>query len=259
MPLLRKAGIRSPWQPGPLQANTDPLRQAVVIGALVPSLLLGSNTRFIGRPAPPEDVAWPARPLIEQQGQQLIPGAAAWMPYPVREGQAAPPDRLAPTQLVLAPPAPLPGAFVRQPSAARLPNTDPLRPTTVQADAPDATLAQSATIWLGRLSRDEDTSRPARPAFVQGPPVPMPGARALGVGPVRATPTDPIRPALVLVSQPPIPGAVGGLLCPPIRPPPAAVTRFVELILGARPSYTITARGSFIIEAQPALTIEGED
>jgi hypothetical protein len=248
MPLLRKAGIRSPWQPGPLDVGVAPaadaLRQTIVIGAIVPALLLGGNTEFIGRPAPPEDIQWPARPAVDQQGSVPVPGAnvlfvgrpqrvedvqwparpivelqvppvpvsgaSTWMPYPVREQVAAQPDRIAPTQLVVNQP-PIPGAQAWMPSAARLPNTDPLRPPILITDAPDATLAQPNTTSTSRLSRDEDTSRPARPAVVIGVGVPVPGANVEALYAPRdvgVPPPDRLAPTQLIVSSPPMPGAL---------------------------------------------------
>jgi len=117
VPPLRKVGVRSPWLPGPLQANLDPLRQTIVIGAIVPALLLGGTTKFIGRPAPPEDTSRPARPAIVQTPPAPVPGASVWMPRPVRE-QAAPPEdtsRPARPAVVQTPPVPTSqlGASVR--------------------------------------------------------------------------------------------------------------------------------------------------
>jgi hypothetical protein len=160
MPLLRKTGVRSPWLPAPLDAaivpSADALRQTIVIGALVPAILLGNVTAFVGRPAPPENVNWPARPAVEQQG-----------------------------------PVPVPGAFVWAPSPARLPNTDPLRPLIVVADAPDGALVQSAALWVSRLSRAEDVNWPARALTEQQGPIPIPGAVAISLYAPRDAPAAP--------------------------------------------------------------------
>lgn len=141
MRLLRKSGIRAPWQPAPLQSATlDPLRGVVVATSQPP--VPGAQLQVIGRLSRPEDVNWPARPAIVQVGAQPVPGATLWEPTPPKNA-----------------------------------NTDPLRPLAAQAKPPDATLMQSGIAWLGRLSRDEDTSRPARPATAIGAPPQLPSAQ----------------------------------------------------------------------------------
>lgn len=236
MPILRKSGARSPWLPAPLQANTDPLRQTIVISMVVPLLVVGANAQFVSRPAPPEDVSRPARPAIVQTVPVPLPTTAQWMPSAARLPntdplhppalQADPPDatlaqpnttvvgRLprpedtawpARPATVQGAPVPVPGASVWAPSAARLPNSDPLHPPSVVADPPDATLQQPTTTWLSRLPRPEDPNWPARPAVIQSQPPPLPGGLARPITAPRdqvvALP-DRLSPPIVLADPP---------------------------------------------------------
>ncbi len=179
MPLLRKTGARQPWLPGPLLSeNTDPLRRTIVIGMVVPCLLLGGCAQL--GPARPLEAGAPLntdprRPAIIVQGQTPLPGAISW--------QGAP---------------------------ARLPSTDPLRPVITVQDVPDSTLAQPNTTWASRLPRDEDLTRPARPAQIHGVAVPLPGANVEQISAPRDVgipPPERLALTQLIVGQPPVPSA----------------------------------------------------
>src|SRR5437868_6423919 len=85
-----------------------------------------------------------------------------------------------------------------------------VRPALVVVAAMPALLFGGNVQVIGRLPRDEDTTRPARPVIVVQQPVPPPGAfvwapRPLDPG-VVAQP-DRLSPLVPQVNQPPLPGA----------------------------------------------------
>src|SRR5438093_1297848 len=114
---MRSSGVRRPWMPATL-AGPD-----------------ARPVRLLHQITPP--------PLVRL-------GGADWQPQPARLPNT---DPLRPTAS-MAGQQPVPGAQLWKPEAAREPNADPLRPATLVQDAPDATLAQPTTSWVGRLSRD---------------------------------------------------------------------------------------------------------
>lgn len=187
---FRKTGVRSPFLPSPIVETgaappSDMLRPVIVVGAIVPVLLLGSMAQPTLRPALPEDIAWPARPAVVVQQPGPVPGANGYSTFAPRDQPVVQPDHTWPVA-PLAGQQPIPVASFWMPSPARLPNTDPRRPPIVVADPPDSTLAQPSTLLIGRLPRNEDTSRPARPLIVQPAGAqPIPNAHALWIGIVR--------------------------------------------------------------------------
>lgn len=237
MPLLRKTGVRSPWQPQPLQAPIEMLRPMVLVSAIVPAVLLGGNTSFVGRPAISENVNWPARPAEVVQIDRPLPGASAiWLSRPLFEVPPAT-DRVNPTSLIPGQ-QPIPAAQVQLGSPARLPNVDPLRSTTlisgqqpvpvgqvqlgaaarlpnddrlrpilVVSDQPDSTLAQPGTLWLSRpLSELIVAPDRLSPTGVQTNQPPVPLGSTQWVGRITATPTDRLALGLQItgaVAQPP--------------------------------------------------------
>lgn len=231
MPLLRKTGVRSPWMPAPLQGALERVRPALVVAAIAPAVLLGGNAQFIGQAARPEDTQWPARPAVLVQQPVPIPGAFVWQPAPARAPNSDPlhapllvadppdPTLAQPSALpigrlsrpedaqwparpiaVQGVPVPVPGAQAIAIVPPRAANTDPLHPLMVQLDAPDPTLVQPSALAIGRLARDEDTSRPARPMLLAVGAQPVPTAQALPVGVVHDLPiVPPDRPSAPIV------------------------------------------------------------
>lgn len=176
MPVLSKTGIRSPFLSGPLAGGiTVPsLRQAILIGALVPSLLLGGNTQFVGRP-----LLTSAAPDTSRPAQQII---------------------------VQVPPVPTANAlnasvaYLTRPSApsAAEPHLAPTQTTVAQPPVPSA-----STQFVSRPAPPEDIQWPARPALVFTGNQPLPGGLSLALNVVRPQNTDPLRPIVVIVNQPP--------------------------------------------------------
>jgi hypothetical protein len=202
MRLLRKTGVRSPFLPGPiLSPDLNPLRATIVIGAIVPALLLGGNTQPIGRLPRAEDPTGPSRPAALVQQPIPIPGANVAQTYAPRDTAIVQVDHTWPVPIVSGQ-QPLPGALAWAPFPARVPNTDPLRPPILAQVAPDPTLAQSATLTIGRLTRPEDVNWPARPPSVQGPAVPIPGAVLWAGTPARLPDDAPLRPPLLIADPP---------------------------------------------------------
>jgi len=176
MPVLRKTGIRFPFLSGPLAGGiTIPsFRQAIVIGALVPSLLLGDNTQFVGRPlliSAAPDTSRPAQPTVVQTPPVPIPnalnGSAVHLTRPSAPSAAQP--HLAPTQTTVAQP-PIPNA-----------NTQ----------------------FVSRPAPPENIQWPARPALISRGEQPLPGGLSARLDVVRPQNTDPLRPTIVVVNQPP--------------------------------------------------------
>jgi len=201
VPLLGKTGARSPWLPGPLQGSIERVQPALVVMAIVPSVLLGSITQPIGRLSRPEDTAWPARPAIVVQQPAPVPSASVAQTYAPRDQPVVQPDHTWPlVPIVGQQPRPIASFWAPQP--ARLPNTDPLRPPLLIADPPDSTLAQPSALLIGRLPRAEDTSRPARPAIVQTGATPFPSAQARLVGVVHDGDRLPVGARIVSGQQP---------------------------------------------------------
>lgn len=152
--------IASAWRPTPPPgANTDPLRPLLIIADPPDSTLVQPSMLAIGRLSRPEDPQWPARPAAIATGQQPIPWSQTLATYAPRDTAVAPEVRLSP-------------------------------PLVIQ-DTPDPTLQQSAAAWIGRLPRDEDTTRPARPAIVSVGAQPTPAAQALAIGIVHDAPVIP--------------------------------------------------------------------
>jgi hypothetical protein len=242
--LMRSSGIRRPWMPRPLGGFPDRiahLATAVVVastlatpllpqgqvwaprpldpGVVAPQEKLSPVQLYVNNPAPPQArnillgmvprVANtdPLRPTLAQWPPVPVPGAVVWAPQPARDPNT---DPRHPTVLISGQ-QPQPQPSLWKPEAARAPNVDPLRPPIVQDAPPDATLAHPDTTWAGRLPRDEDTTRPARPAIVQGVPVPIPGAALWLPTPAHETPVAPteriaVAPVTILGQQP-VPGA----------------------------------------------------
>ena len=221
MPPLGKTGVRAPWLPSPLKGELTRVRPALVVMAIVPALLLGGNVEVVGRPEPPENVAWPARPAIVVQQPVPVPGAntqfigrlsraedVRWparpavvvgQPVPIPganvEPTYAPRDLGAVVQVdhtwafvPIVGQQPIPGANTETTYALRDPNTDPLRPLAVVAEPPDPTLALPSSTFVGRLARDEDTTRPARPMVVQTGAQPGVAAQVRAIGIVHDAP-----------------------------------------------------------------------
>lgn len=207
MPLLRKTGIRAPFLPGPLAgalAPIDALRSVVVLGTIVPSLLLGGGAAFVGRPAPPEDVNWPARPALVRGPGVPIPGAAiAWVGLPHQE----PAKRGAPPLLITNQP-PIPDAVFRVVGFSRAAEAGrPASPQVVTSVAP----VPGAVVAQLRVPRDAVIAPAERVPFSLvdiGPSVPIPGAQALVVGFVHATPLDRLAVMRVVGATPPLPAAI---------------------------------------------------
>jgi hypothetical protein len=176
MPVLRKTGIRSPFLSSPLAGGiTVPsFRQAILIGALVPSLLLGGNTQFVGRP-----LLTSAAPDTSRPAQQII---------------------------VQVPPVPTANAlnasvaYLTRPSApsAAEPHLAPTQTTVAQPSIPSA-----STQFVSRPAPLEDVQWPARPAFVLTGNQPISGGLSLAINVVRPQNTDPLRPIVVIANQPP--------------------------------------------------------
>lgn len=201
----------------PRDANTDPLRPPIVVSDPPDSTLAQPAALWAGRLSRPEDPNWPARPAVVAIGSQPIPSASAVATYAPRDTSVAPQVRLAPPIVV--------------------------------ADPPDATLQQPSTAWLGRLPRDEDTSRPARPALIQTGAQPTPGALALLVGvahDVPVIPTDRLSITQVIPGQQPKPIgaalAIGAIKAPANKLPPPLAARVGFQPLPSAAVY-ITGRG----------------
>lgn len=200
MPLLRKTGIRTPWLPAPLQGGVDPLRQVLVIGALVPSLLLGGNAQAIGRPAPPEDVSRAARLAIVLSVPAPPPSAVSWLPRPLPSGEVI--VRAAGVQT---PAVPLPSANVWAPASAREPNALWAARPLLVAQPPRAPAPSAVALSIG-ITHDGDRL-PLR-AGVYGPIVPVPPAAVWAPSLAREPNSDLRRSIIIAAPWPPIPLAV---------------------------------------------------
>lgn len=140
MPVLRKTGVRQPWQPSPLQENSDPLRPTLVAVGAQPTPT--AQAQFIGRLPRSEDPGH-GRAALLIGATQASPGAVVASGYAPRDQVVAPPDRLS--------------------------------PTTVISGAAAAPQAQAQV--TSRPGRDEDTTRLARGATVQVGAQPTPAAQ----------------------------------------------------------------------------------
>lgn len=257
MPLLRKTGARSPWLPQPIQGALERARPAVVVAALLPSFVLGGNAQFTSERAWRDDPGRVhANVAVSPAPQQPMGGGSVWMGRSLAD--VTPPadsEKLSPAQVVVnQPPVPAPSFWA--PQVLRTANTDPLRPVRLQATPPDATLVHTHTLLIGRLARDEDTSRPARPASVMGPRAPLPGGSVVPF----SAPRDPLlvhadrlSPTSVVCGQPPVPGAnatvIGRIARTPLDRPALPL-----LAIGQQPvpiGQTFMARAPRAIEVQP--------
>jgi hypothetical protein len=199
--------------------NTDPLRSTITQEVLPDGSLVQSATVWVGRLGRDEDTTRPARPATVVGMPPPLPGAVCWLGTPAHETPGAQSDRaLQEAASVVRGQQPIPGAlaqFVSRPAIVEDLGW-PARPLTEQqgpTPLPGAVVRQTIAI------RDQVAVLPDRlalTAVVRGQQ-PIPESQRVVIRPARATPTDPIRPALVLVQQPPIPGASGGLLRPPAK------------------------------------------
>jgi hypothetical protein len=281
------------WEPAPARdPNTDPLRPLLIAQPpLVP--IPGAVTQFVSRPAPLEDVNWPARPAVVQTGRTLLPGANVTVGYAPRDQVAAQPDRIAPA-VVIAPQPPVPAGstlIVGRVTATPTERLALLVATGLPVPAPGAVVARVGTV--------HDGDRVPGAARVITPPAPPPGAYVLPVGaahdgdrlpgavqviaPLGRAPVGVVRqlaaprdqvvaaadhlaPTAVQVAQPPLPVAqvvmVGGAREAPATSAPCPLTlpaRMRALTIGSRDvDLALPARSALLIlDTRGALTLRG--